>query len=161
MNIEAFAEAERLRVRRDEDNTRIIPGKDGHVWQYDEDTLAVTLLELKPRAWTLRKQACLAVGMEVTQDGDNEGTCLFDPTDSEQVRVALKVAQAKRKRVLSQDQRAALLEAGAGTRFQPTTALEGPLTAKNRRAGEGEGSGKGEGSEGVFSAVRDPGREAA
>jgi len=101
MSLRAFAENNRLKVRRDEDNTRIIPGKHGHIWDHGDDLFGVTLLDLTPRKWTHRKKLCLEAGMELQQDGDFEGTLLFDPTDVDQVRVALRVAGVKKRRTMS------------------------------------------------------------
>jgi hypothetical protein len=143
MDLRTFAEKHRLRVRRDEDNCQIIPGKDGHIWDYGDGLFGVTLLELTPMKWGYRRNACLRAGMELHQDGDSEGTCLFDPTDSEQVRVALKVAQVKRKRRVSPEQLERLREMAAHRRKRIHAPQEATLTAQNARTGHDVGSGKG------------------
>jgi hypothetical protein len=143
MDVGAFAESQRLKVRRDEDGTQIIPGKAGHVWAYGAGRLAVTLLELTPRTWGHRKRACLAVGMDLHQDGDYEGTLLFDPTDAEQVQVALKAAHVKRRRRVSTKTKERLRAMSARRQRRINAPQEGTLTDSNARTVLDAGSGKG------------------
>jgi hypothetical protein len=129
--LRTFAANHRLKVRSHEDGTLIIPGKVGHIWEFDEDFLAVTLLNLTKRKWggdkkrrreegprKGRKHECCRVGMELLRDGDCEGTLLFYPEDAEQVKVALKVAEVKRTRWMSPEHRERFIEAGKNTRFK-------------------------------------------
>ncbi len=120
--LRTFAEAHRLRTRRDEDNTLMIPGKVGHIWEFDEDLLAVTLLNLTNGKWSGekrgRRKPCCDVGMKLHQDGDCEGTLLFDPEDAEQVELALRVAEVKRRRWMSPENKQRFVEAGKATRFK-------------------------------------------
>lgn len=81
MDLKELAEANRLRTRRDEDGSSIIPGKDGHIYSHGTNRFGVVVFEQTPRKWGFRKRACLDAGMELFQDGDYEGTCLFDPAD--------------------------------------------------------------------------------
>ena len=143
MDVRAFAEARRLRVRRDEDNTRIIPGRHGHIWDHGDDLFGVTLLDLTPRKWTHRKKLCLEAGMELQQDGDFEGTLLFDPTDSNQVQVALKVAGVKRKRRVSPEQIERLKAMSARNRIRKNSPVEGQLPGNYARGESGRGSSMG------------------
>jgi len=50
----------------------------------------------------------------MTQNGDAEGTALFDPDDAEQVRVALRAIRVYRKRALSSEERLKATETLAG-----------------------------------------------
>lgn len=102
----AFAERHRLRVRRDEAGEPVIPGRDGLIYEYGSGRLAVMVAGTSPEPltpgprlrWAYRRRACLAVGMALVQDGDDEGVLTFDPASREQVRVALRVAAVKRRR---------------------------------------------------------------
>jgi hypothetical protein len=109
MTLQAFAEDHRLTVRRDEANDRIIPGKHGHIWERGE-RFAVTLLDLTPRKWNHRKRLCLEEGMELDQDGDFEGTLLFDPTNADQAEAAIGVAKIRKRKVPSEAQLRSLTE---------------------------------------------------
>ena len=111
MSARSFAEPHRLRVRRDDDGAAIIPGKYGHLWEFDDNTLALTLLDLTPKKWGNRRRACLGAGMEIHQDGEDEGTLLFDPADDDQLALAVKVCGIKRRRILSEAQLAVLAKA--------------------------------------------------
>jgi len=137
MDMKAFGAAQRLRVRRDEDGSHIIGGRYGHIWDHGAGLLAVTLLDLTPRKWTHRKRLCLEVEMEIQQAGDFEGTCLFDPEDSEQVRVALRVAGVKKRRQLSPEHRDRLKEVGAMYRFSSRTGQERLSSDFNAREEDG------------------------
>lgn len=75
--------------------------------------------------------------MALLQDGDEEGTLLFDPADRAQVRVAIKAVGAKRKRVLSPAQREALAKARARSPLMRS----GPSSVRNDR---GRPRGRGE-----------------
>jgi hypothetical protein len=55
--------------------------------------------------WTNRKKACLAVEMELHQDGDREGCLLFDPRNAAQAKVAIQVAAVKIRRIMTQAQK--------------------------------------------------------
>jgi len=143
MDLRSFAEDNRLRVRRDEDNTQIITGKVGHLWEYGEGKLAVTLLDLTPTKWGFRRNACLAVGMQLDQDGHDEGTLLFDPVDEEQVEMALKVAEVKRKRRVSPETLERLRAMSARNQIRKDSPVEGRGSTNDGRDGKGCGSDKG------------------
>jgi len=124
-----FAERHRLRIRRDEDGTRIIPGKYGHLWE-DDERLAVTIFGpgTTPRIWGNRRRACEAVGMELTQDGDSEGTLVFDPSNRGQARAAIKAAGVKRRRIMSPAQREAAMRGLALAREARNLPEERPVS---------------------------------
>ena len=140
MDLMSLAAANRLRVRRDEGGSRIISGKNGHLWDHGAGLFAVTLLDLTRRKWTHRKKLCLKAGMELHQDGDFEGTLLFDPEDSEQVKVALSVAGVKKRRQLSPEHRERLMEVGAMYRFSSRTGQERLSSDFNAREEDGGAS---------------------
>jgi hypothetical protein len=117
MKLADFAERHRLRVRRAEDGEPHVPGRDGQLYEHDDARLAVVYLDGTPRAWGHRKRACLAAGMTLLQDGDAEGTLLFDPANPEHVRLAVEVVGARRRKQLSEEHRQKLVAAGAAHRF--------------------------------------------
>ena len=159
MDLRSFAEDNRLRVRRGEDNSQLIPGKVGHVWDYGDGLFGVTLLDLTPKKWGFRRNACLAVGMRLQQDGHDEGTLLFDPVDEEQVKMALKVAKLKRKRQVSPESLERLRAMSARIQIRKNSPVEGQSSAQDGRDGKGSGSDKGEGLP-AFSARKREGSEA-
>lgn len=107
MSLTRFAEQHRLRIRTDADGSRFIPGRDGQVYQYDAGRLAV-IHSSTLRKWNARRRAGVAAGMAVLQNGDTEGTLLFDVTNREQCRLAIRMAGVKRKRTMSPAQREVL-----------------------------------------------------
>jgi len=72
----------------------------------------------RPFYWRKHRGAGIKVGMRVIQNGDAEGCLGFDPDNSEQVKIALKLAGVKRKRRISSEQAATL----ARFRFIPRQA---------------------------------------
>lgn len=107
MTLAAFAERYRLKVRTDEDGSQVINGRRGKIYLFDVRHLAVLVLNLTPRRWGNARRSGQEVGMRVLQDGDAEGTMLFDPTNPDHAKVAIKVAGVKKKRTMSPEQLAA------------------------------------------------------
>jgi hypothetical protein len=114
MTIEEFAARHRVRVRRDSCNDEIIPGRPhkaarqedrSHIYDHgDGGHFGVALMLNNPRKWTFAKQRLVPLGFVVKQDGEGEGTLLFDPTDEREAKAALKEAGVKRERVYSPEQ---------------------------------------------------------
>jgi hypothetical protein len=104
-DVQAFADNHRLKTRIDGDGTKIIPGRDGQIYEYDADVLAVMYRPKgdawKPKTWGNARRACLALGFTLLQDGDSEGCLSFDPTNKAQAKLALKVAHIKTRRIPS------------------------------------------------------------
>ena len=75
----------------------------------------------KPRRWTAVRKKLLTAGCEIYQDCDDEGSALFDPSNREQAKAAIRVAAgAKPRRVLSEAQKANLeLAQAASPLFRP------------------------------------------
>jgi hypothetical protein len=71
--------------------------------------------------WTYAKKKLTAGGFTIRQDGDTEGTALFNPEDKAQGRLALKIAGARVRRELTQEQRDALAARLAVARAQKYT----------------------------------------
>ena len=115
--IDKIAEQHRLKISRDACNDPIIKGKLGEVYEYSDGTLGVLFMPDEKnkhperswaRKWRIVRDACVAVGMTLVQDGDAEGALTFDPRDIGQVREAIKAAKVKTRRRVSPERAAVL-----------------------------------------------------
>lgn len=113
MRLDDFASNHRLSVRRAEDGEPMISGKLGYIYQHDSEALGLLFMPDRPRLWSHAKRKLEAVGLTIWQDGDHEGSTLFDPTNTVQARLALRLAGIKRKRRQSPRQLANLRKAPA------------------------------------------------
>ncbi len=124
MDIKEFAEKYRVRTKRDGCGEEIVTGtrvpKDMpkrveyacHVYDHGDGKRFGILLLLKTKLqWTHAKKQLVAAGFTIKQNGDTEGTALFNPEDAAQVRLAFKLARINPKRVMSESQRLVLMEA--------------------------------------------------
>jgi hypothetical protein len=109
MDTRLFAEKYRLKTKRDECGERIMPGRVGQIYEYGAGRFGCMVMASSARYWNAARRKLVTAGCQVIQNGDTEGTALFDPEDANQVKVATQVVRAKRKRVLSESQRAALM----------------------------------------------------
>jgi len=115
MTIQDFAVKHKLKLRWDKDDEGdIIPGTldQSHVYE-DGNQLAVMFITpaakpARPFFWRKYRDLGLAAGMQLRQNGDAEGCLTFDPTDKEQVKIAMKLAGVKKKRQVSEKQLATL-----------------------------------------------------
>ena len=117
--LQTFSQTHRLKTRVDADSTLIIPGKFGHIYQYDDHRLAVIVMPFPSRHhyWGVIHKKLMKLGFTVVQNGDCEGAAIFDPTDQEQARAAIRAAGISRKRRLSPlqiDRQISWLRASAG-----------------------------------------------
>ncbi len=119
MTLAQFAEKHRLRLKRAEDGGHVTLGKFGHLYEHDSATLGLLFMPGKPRLWPHARRKLEAAGLTIWQDGDQEGSALFDPTSPAQARIALKVVGAKRKRRQSARQLANLRKAPARRPHSP------------------------------------------
>ena len=131
--IHTFAQQNRIRTFRDTDGTTIIRGRDGcHLYEYSDSELGLLVSseanDPRPRRWTGIRKRCLAAGMTLRQNGDDEGALSFDPNNRKQARLAIKVSSARPKRQLSPEHRAKLVAVGFQNRQCPT--LEGVSSDK-------------------------------
>lgn len=128
MNIESFSEKYCVKIRKDADGTLVVPGKLGHIYEHSAEKLGVLFMPSAPRArlWSLVKAQGTSAGMAVRQNGESEGTLLFDPANAEQARLALKLVRGRAKRVMSAAQSQALAE---GRARSPLTLGEKALEA--------------------------------
>jgi hypothetical protein len=98
-----FAQKYRLRMKRDECGELIIPGRLGEsqIYEHSPVRLGVVIMPGKPFVWANARKKLLAAGCQVVQNGDWEGTALFDPQNTTQAQLAIKLIKVRRKKVLS------------------------------------------------------------
>ena len=111
MSLKAFVKKNRLRRKRDDDDTTIVPGKNGHIFDYgDGGSLGVLIMPkvVHPRCWNNARAAFEALGMTITLDCDGEGIATFAPQSEEQCHAAMKHAGISARRVATPRQLTAL-----------------------------------------------------
>ena len=125
MHLNHFSRQHRLRVRRAKDGEAVINGRHGQIYFHSDGVFGALLMPNghRPRLWPGARRWLEAVGCTIWQNGDHEGSVLFDPANLKQCRLVLRVVGAKRKRIPSPAQLAAL-EKATSARF-----------ARNQRAG--------------------------
>jgi len=101
--VQCFAQTNRLKTKIDTDGALIIPGKLGHIYQYDENRLGVMVMPANSRVryWNITRRRLAKLGFSIVQSGDCEGAAVFSPSHQEQARAAIRAAGIKRKRQLS------------------------------------------------------------
>lgn len=111
MKLETFIEHHRLRQKRDGCGDLNAIGKRGTIYEYGSGLFAVTVMGApSAQHWNTFRLALKGAGCRITQNGDEEGTAVFDPENAEQVRIALAAIHAFRKRKLSPEHRTRLIE---------------------------------------------------
>lgn len=133
MHIKQFAGRHRLKLVRDKsDDTPVIIGKSGQIYEYSEAELGVMFIKpvskpARTHFWRKMSAQCVAAGMTARQCGDAEGALSFDPNNHDQVQLAMKLAGVRPKRRSSVTQIANLMK---GNRFQkrPGTRTERELS---------------------------------
>jgi len=94
-----FARQYRLRLNRDECHDAVVRGKFGHLYEHDTSRFGVVFeapangrrFDNKLR---FRKRRAITSGFSLLQEGDFEAILLFDPTDANQARIAIRLIQA-------------------------------------------------------------------
>jgi hypothetical protein len=118
-----------------------VAGRHGHIFDYEDGKqLGVVLLDSDPGAASkartllrLRKKA-LAAGFIPHQLGDCESVLLFDPHNSAQARLALRLVGVRVRRRLSDEHRHTLAATGRGTQYgRRQTALQADLATPDAR----------------------------
>ncbi len=132
MTITEFSQKYRLRLRRTEDGEQISRGKYGEIYQHGDGFLGVLVMPNghRPRLWPGARRRLEAVGCTIWQNGDHEGSVVFDPANLKQCRLVLMVIGAKRKRIPSPAQ-LATLEKATSARFARNQRAEGALEPQN------------------------------
>jgi hypothetical protein len=137
--IKQFAETYRVLTRRDDCGELIVPGRMGHVYEHGPGRFGVYVECATKRAWSAAKQTLMAAGFTVRQNGDTEGTALFDPANGPQVRLALETVRVRKRRALTHEQRQAMAER-LGRNFSPikqgvsASRSDGPIQYDRRGA---------------------------
>ena len=99
-----FAQRNRLKLKRDETDDLIIPGRIGHLYEYDGALIGLMLIDPNngnPRLNnTLRSRTrkALREGLELRQQGDCESSFVFDAENRQHARLAVRLIGCKRKR---------------------------------------------------------------
>jgi hypothetical protein len=102
-DITMFAETYRVRSQRDSQGETFIPSQRGQIYHHGGNTLGVLVInEAKarstPKVWGIVRRDLLAAGFTLQQDGDAEGSLLFDAQNPEMARAAIRLMKARRKR---------------------------------------------------------------
>jgi hypothetical protein len=129
MNIQEFAENHSVRIKRDSCGESIIPGKRflpsrlhldpdrveyrAHVYENGEGQFGVCLLFETPKKYGNTRRKFEAAGFQLRQNGETEGTLLFDPANESQARLALQLCGVKKIRQASEAQLQVLAKARA------------------------------------------------
>jgi hypothetical protein len=108
--VKQFADTYRVRARRDECGELILPGRIGHVYEHGAGKFGLYLSCATPRSWSSAKRTLIAGGFTIRQNGDMEGTALFDPDNEQQARLALEIARVRKRRVVTAEQRQRMAE---------------------------------------------------
>ena len=122
MELTDFAERHSLKVKRsNDDDADNIVGKYGEIYEYGDGNLSVMIMPDPPHRgiWVRSRMKFEALGMTITQNGDQEGAAVFDPADRQQAQAAIEAIQARKKRKLSPEHRAELIAVGQRTRLKP------------------------------------------
>lgn len=87
-----------------------ITGKLGTIYQYDARLLAATVVNnsASGRYWCRYRDEARDLGCRIIQNGDPEGTFLFDPSNAEQAAHAIRAIRAPKKRTVSPETAARL-----------------------------------------------------
>jgi hypothetical protein len=137
--IQNIASRYRLKTRVDEDGTKIIPGKFGHLYLGDYGVLGVMVMPVPPRRhyWGHVRKRMLRAGFVIVQDGDDEGAATCCPTNPQQIEIAIRAAGVVRRRRVSRETKAHLASfsrsrrtiAGKALRTSETTVGAGAYVA--------------------------------
>ncbi len=115
MEFKEFAAVNRLRVKWNGAG-HLVPGRFGELADMGDGgrfrlrLLAVPRGRQMSKALLNRRRMALAGGLELKHSADAESIFYFDPTDTMQVELVIRLVGAKRRRQLSPEQRQELLE---------------------------------------------------
>ena len=130
IDICAFAQRHRLKTQRDECGELVIPGKAGQIYDHGSGRFGALFMppanRRTPRRWGNVRRKLAAAGFEVVQNGDAEGSLLFDPADATQTALAIRAVGARRKRVPSEGQLAVLARTAFRRAGKGGEAVESP-----------------------------------
>jgi hypothetical protein len=99
MNLKDFAGKRRLRLKSDECGDMNVMGKRGDIYEYGSGWLAATILRAPNGLhWNKYRIRAKAAGCRITQNGDTEGTFLFEPENEEQAKLAIEAIRPRFKK---------------------------------------------------------------
>ena len=110
MDLREFACKFRLKTIRDGCGDVIIPGRNGQIYEWGSRSFACLVMAKSARYWNATREKLIGAGFRAIQNGDTEGTVLFDPQDGGQAGLAMKAIGPKRKRVVTESQKAILVK---------------------------------------------------
>jgi hypothetical protein len=131
-SIKIFAESYRLRVTRDDCGDSYIVGKAGLIYGSVGLRLIVTITG-GPNAsrWNRAKRRSLAAGFELWQDGDDEGSVLFDPDIPVHAKLAIRLVGCRQRRIATPAQRVALARHAFQSKTPRASGSMRPLESTN------------------------------
>ncbi len=121
MEIKEFAERYRVKTRKDSCEEAIIPGKPRnaarpedrhHIYDHGNGKFGVCLLFTSVGKYHNAQKRLVAAGFTQGQDGDSEGTFLFDPADKQQAKAAIREAGIRIRKELSAERLQAMKARG-------------------------------------------------
>lgn len=103
MNIQIFAALNGLKVVKDQCDEEIILGRIGHIFDHGSGMYGIVLEDTpfgpsRARLLLSQRKAALQGGFKMIQEGACESTLLFNPTDPNQAKLAIRLVKAARKR---------------------------------------------------------------
>src|SRR5262245_9128348 len=117
-NVIDFARQYRLRNPKADDCGDLnIVGKRGDIYEHGKVFAATILRAPNGKHWAKYREAAKTLGCQITQNGDEEGTFLFDPANETQVKLAMEATLVRYKRNLNPEALERLTQRGVGTRF--------------------------------------------
>jgi hypothetical protein len=114
--LEAFAAKHRLTTVRGPDE-RYVKGRHGFITEFSPSRLHLILSPGTGNTgwWNNRRRIAVGHGMVIDQDGDTEGSLIFDPASPGQTRTAIRLSGARTRRAPTDAQLAALRRPGSRT----------------------------------------------
>jgi hypothetical protein len=132
MTIKEFAARHKVRIKLDELADPIVIAKHGQIYEYGPGQFGVMFLTDSVGKWNNRRKECEAAGMKLIQDGDTEGTLLFDPENLAQAKTAIRTVGARFRRQVSPETAKAGAERLARFREAKKAASDPSTEAQNR-----------------------------
>lgn len=116
MDIKRLAEKYGLRLKRDDCGELFVPCKRGQIYEYGSGWFGVMVFgpNASARAWSSVKRLLTTAGFTPHQDGDYEGSLLFNGGNEVQCRRAIRVMGAFRRRRYSPENLKRLTEQVSG-----------------------------------------------
>lgn len=124
MTIKEFATKHKVHIKLDEVGDAVVIARNGEIYDYGKGRFGVMFMLDSVGKWNNRRKECEKAGMRCIQDGETEGTLLFDPEDRDQAKTAIRLVGARARRELRPEQKKAAVERLARFRFTRTPDAE-------------------------------------